>query len=465
VTRGPSPRRPITVIVPVYGDPESLERCVTSLLHAVAAPDQVLLVDDRGPDSDAIHRMLVRLTAGREDVRVERNDRNLGFVGTCNRAALELDASGNDVLLLNSDTTVPPGFLDELGAVLHSSADHGIVCPRSDNATIASLPHRLRDPGATRSPARTGVVHEALLPLLPRASVAPVAMGFCFLVRRELIDRFGFFDEAFAPGYGEENDFCLRMAREGFRSLIAHRVVVSHAGARSFENVRRLVLRESHERLLQRRHPGYRQAVREYLLRDADPVDVFADALVPVDPVPHLLLDLSGLSRRDLRTARTVVDQLGRSARDGRAHVTVAGTTPRGDAVFDLGVRWAVGSRRVTASDVRRLHADCLRWAVVGQPTDDLAADAETTIDPRMPDLAAQLLAAATVPVDIDRLRARWKRWGPAVAALPPERRPVTRQHWIRLAARHAPVLVVAAYRLRGLVRAQRASFSSRPVR
>lgn len=470
MTADASGRRPITVIVPVYGDPASLERCLTSLLQTVSAPDRVLLVDDRGPESDAIHGMLVRLTAGRDEFRVERNDRNLGFVGTCNRAALELDRSANDILLLNSDTVVAPGLLDELGSVLHEAPDHGIVCPRSDNATIASLPLRRRVPRSAPSEARTETVHRALGALLPRFSRAPVAMGFCFLVRRELIDRFGLFDEAFAPGYGEENDFCLRMAREGFRSLIAHRVVVFHHGARSFENARRLVLRESHERLLRRRHPGYPQAVREYLLRDADPVDVFADALVPEnsvpeDSVPRVLVDLTGLRRHHIRDARAVIDGLGALAEQGQVDVTVAVTSTPDAGIFDLGVRWAAGRGGTTADAIQRLHSGCLRWAVVGQSADDLAGDADTVLDPGLPDLPAHLLAAAGGPVDLDRLRARWARWGPSVAALPPPRRPLTRDRVIRFAARRAPALVLAAYRVRAIARRQRDSFSNRAVR
>ena len=289
--------RPITVVVPVFGDLPSLMRCVNALLATVnvddgAGADRVLLVNDCGPQADEIEAALLTAIEGREDFRYERNPRNLGFVGTCNRAALELSDPGSDLLLLNSDAEPTPGWLDELRAVLHESPQNGIVCPRSDNATIASLPFRRRHPGAPRTRERTLALHEALRAELPRSSVMPVAMGFCFLVRRELVDRFGLFDPAFAPGYGEENDFCLRMARKGFRSLIAHRALVYHAGARSFTAADRKRLRASHELLLMRRHPDYHDRVQRYLRQEADPVDVFADALIPADEVRRVIVDV-----------------------------------------------------------------------------------------------------------------------------------------------------------------------------
>ena len=42
------------------------------------------------------------------------------------------------------------------------------------------------------------------------------------LPRRELIQAIGIFDEErFGRGFGEENDYCLRAARAGFRAVIA----------------------------------------------------------------------------------------------------------------------------------------------------------------------------------------------------------------------------------------------------
>lgn len=455
----------ITVVVPLYGDPESLRRCLRSLVaHVDPSTDRVLLVNDSGPEADAIEAVVREQTAGETIVEYVRNPANLGFVGTCNRAALELDRSDRDVLLLNSDTETTPGFLDELSAVLHAAPDHGIVCARSNNATIASLPHRLRDPSSPRTPERTRAVHETLVAELPRFSESPVAMGFCFLVRRELIARYGLFDEAFAPGYGEENDFCLRMAAAGYRSLIAHRALVFHIGSRSFSRTRRAKLRAAHERLLVERHPFYPAAVQQYLTRVADPVDVFADALVPVDDRPRILIDPGD----GIGTPRPDVDVLLQAARDaadaGEAVVTIRDDDAPAEGLYDLGITWR---SHTDLEQAMRMSRDCLRWAVVGRDVapfwaervrdaarvavdddarlfaDDLelGADAGSTRE--------HLLAAARRPVDLNRLRARWSHY----ARLAAHREPTPSRphgHWLD---RHAPVLAGVARGIRRRMR------------
>jgi GT2 family glycosyltransferase len=196
-------RRPVTIVVPIYDDPEGVVACVESLIANVdLTRDKIILSNDVGPQADHIEALLLQLIGNHPSFSYNRNAENLGFVLNCNRAVLELDRSGNDVLLLNSDTVTTPGFVEELSAVLYSSPRHGVVTARSNNATIASLPDARRVANTRRPVVRSREVHAAVLPYLPRFTIAPVAMGFCFLVRRELIDAHGFFDETFSLADG-----------------------------------------------------------------------------------------------------------------------------------------------------------------------------------------------------------------------------------------------------------------------
>lgn len=285
--------RTTLVVVPVYGDLESLLRCVDGLVeHLDTDRHRVLLVNDCGPDADTIEAALLARTADRSAFRYERNDHNLGFVGTCNRAVLELDPGAPDeaVLLLNSDAVPTAGFLDAMLEVLAEDRT-GVVTARSDNATIASIPYRLTNRGAARTEARTREVWGAIAPLLPVSQVLPVAMGFCFLTRRELIAEHGLFDEAFAPGYGEENDYCLRIAAHGWLAKIANRALVLHAGGKSFSG-NRTALRAAHQRLLEGRYPFLPDAVAAYRRHGTTATERFADVLVPAGPTARLSVDL-----------------------------------------------------------------------------------------------------------------------------------------------------------------------------
>ena len=73
---------------------------------------------------------------GIESFRYERNKKNLGFVGTCNRAVLELEKTNNDIMLFNSDAMLVANTLEELKSVLVARKEVGAVSPRSNNATI-----------------------------------------------------------------------------------------------------------------------------------------------------------------------------------------------------------------------------------------------------------------------------------------------------------------------------------------
>lgn len=328
-TRGarlPSEAHPIdarvTVVVPVYGDLESLTACIRALF-TTTDPERhdVLLVNDCGPDVDEIERELLRLIDGRPNFRYARNDHNLGFVGTCNRAVLELDTSDNHVLLLNSDTEPRAGFIEEMVAVLAADDHHGVVCARSNNATIASIPYRLVGRDTPRTVQRTETVFAALSDSLPRWSVSPVAMGFCFLIRRSLIGEFGLFDEAFAPGYGEENDFCLRIDQAGFRSVIANRALVIHEGSKSFVGERRNALRDAHQKKLEARWPFYARATRAFMRFGITALERFADPFVAGADRVAVGIDIRGLSevlpdsdarQRTVAQVRALVLELGK---------------------------------------------------------------------------------------------------------------------------------------------------------
>ena len=41
-------------------------------------------------------------------------------------------------------------------------------------------------------------------------------VGYCMCIKKEVIDKIGYYNEIFSPGYGEDIDYCLRAKKEGF---------------------------------------------------------------------------------------------------------------------------------------------------------------------------------------------------------------------------------------------------------
>ncbi len=376
-------RFPTTIVVPLYGDLPSAEKCIASVLeHVDLTFHRLLVVNDVGPDADLMEARVKELLAGREGTRYERNPHNLGFVGTCNRAATELDTSDNDILLLNSDAAVFPGTVDEMSRVLHFSEKHGVATARSNYATIATIPNRTAT-GEHTTPERSREVFEALNQDLPRFNIVPVAHGFCFLVRRSLIRNYGFFDTAFAPGYGEENEFCLRVNARGFSSVMANRAYASHEGEKSFSSLKQEEIKAAHERLLIERYPFYPSALFHYDDSGIDTVDWFADFLVPADRDQTVLIDLHHMSLiydGSVRNALTFLEFLAASRESGALDGLKVTIVSSSEAIefFDLGrFGFTVRSNEqltelfdvgfaltpvTTGGQIQRLDRHCVRW-------------------------------------------------------------------------------------------------------
>lgn len=251
------------VVVPAYNAAAELERCLRTVRDTVPVGTEVLVIDDASPDplvTDLLGSWRDRAGPG---WRFVRNPENLGFVGTANRGMRE---SGGDVVLLNSDTEVTPGWLEGLARCLAADPAIATATPWTNNGEIVSLPDFCAVNPPPPDPARVAAaIAAAGRPDYPEL---PTAVGFCMAVSRRAIDRIGLFDaERFGRGYGEENDYSMRAREAGMRNVLCDDVYIVHLGGRSFGPLGLRPDQRSMQRLLAR-HPGYLQQVQEFIAAD-----------------------------------------------------------------------------------------------------------------------------------------------------------------------------------------------------
>jgi hypothetical protein len=87
-------------------------------------------------------------------------------------------------------------------------------------------------------------------------------------IRRECLDQLGLFDaQRFGRGYGEENDFCMRAAKAGWRHVLAADVFLYHEGSVSFSDERFELIKAATAALLAV-HPEYTSRVHEFIKAD-----------------------------------------------------------------------------------------------------------------------------------------------------------------------------------------------------
>jgi GT2 family glycosyltransferase/glycosyltransferase involved in cell wall biosynthesis len=251
------------VIVPVFAGLSETLACLTSVLDAAnPAMAELIVIDDASPDPDLKRALEALAAAGRITLLV--NAENRGFPASVNRGIAA--AGDRDVVLLNADAQVFGDWLSRLTRAARAAPDVATVSPVSNHGAMLAYPAGDEtDLGADGSAAL-----DALLARLNpgRALELPSGAGFCLYISRACLDEVGAFDEAaFGPGYGEENDFCLRASALGWRHLGALDVFVRHAGGVSFGPLKRL-LTERNQAVLAARHPAWRAAIEGFLTAD-----------------------------------------------------------------------------------------------------------------------------------------------------------------------------------------------------
>lgn len=185
---------------------DEVRACLASLeAHGGPHLSRVVLVDSGSGDGGADE-----LAEAFPAVKVVSLKQNLGFAHAANRGAAE---GGEPLLLmLNPDTEVLPGSLEELVQGLADDPQVAAAVPLLEGRG-GVLQHRWqlrRLPTVLRlASGRSGAPAFATPPDQPAAVAQPAAAAW--LVRRAVWDALGGFDESFAPAWWEDVDFCARL--------------------------------------------------------------------------------------------------------------------------------------------------------------------------------------------------------------------------------------------------------------
>ena len=229
------------VVVPVHNAPEFTERCLESVVATVGDHVNVFIVDDGSASetADVCERF-----ANDHHATVIRNDNGSGFGAAANRG-LDAARGHEHIVVLNSDTVVPRGWIERLQTHLLDAPTVGAIGPLSNDARHQSIPHA-SDSNADwahhqRNEPPNGLDLEAVNCFLAARSPdcdmvrVPVLNGFCLMLTRTALDLVGGFDtELFPRGYGEEVDWCFRAVDAGVELAVALDTYVYHAKSRSY---------------------------------------------------------------------------------------------------------------------------------------------------------------------------------------------------------------------------------------
>jgi hypothetical protein len=230
------PATKISAIVVSFNTRQMTLDCLRSL-HAdlAGSKSEIIVVDNASTDGSA--------AAIRQDfpsATVIENSDNRGF-GAANNQAMRL-AVGDFFLLLNSDAFPKPGAVAAMFRCMNDHPRVGVVGPKLLHADGSTQRSCFRFP----SPLRAWLENFWISRLVPsdwawgdwrhwphnQEREVDFVIGACMLVRRQVFEETGGFDENFFM-YAEETDWQKRIQQAGWRVLFTPAAQITHLGGGS----------------------------------------------------------------------------------------------------------------------------------------------------------------------------------------------------------------------------------------
>ncbi|MET0238120.1 MAG: glycosyltransferase family 2 protein [Kibdelosporangium sp.] len=254
----------LAVVIVTYNSADTLGSCLASLPDGLAGVHvtEIVVADNASKDDTCD----IAKNANDLPVRLVEIGRNAGYAAGVNAGVAALGPH-DAVLVINPDVRVRPGA----AAVLVQALDRprvGIVAPRLENPDGTLQPSLRRPPTVPRAWAealiggnragRWGTLGELITD--PRrysvAGPATWATGGVQLISAAAFQATGPWDESFLL-YGEETDFALRAARQGYATWYSPDSVFEHDGGESGTNPMLWALLTVNRVRIVRRHYGF----------------------------------------------------------------------------------------------------------------------------------------------------------------------------------------------------------------
>ncbi|MGB2953041.1 MAG: glycosyltransferase family 2 protein [Gaiellaceae bacterium] len=211
-------------IVVAHGAHPDLERCLETLAPQV---EELMLVANLPMETPALP----------PNARLLDNDRPRAFGANVNRGVEETEAEF--VVIANPDTEASPDAVSVLHEFAETRPRCGIAGPQLHYPDGSWQPSRRRFPTVTGTIVRRTPLRLLFPPferqrshyLLDERPTEPVQADWMLaaflLLRREMLDELGGFDERFRM-YGEDIDLCYRAAKAGWERWYVPQAVVTH---------------------------------------------------------------------------------------------------------------------------------------------------------------------------------------------------------------------------------------------
>ena len=214
----PSEKPEVSIIIPAYNKWRYTLNCLKSIAKNTDGDYEVVVIDDASTDETAEVLSTVK------DLNLVTNKQNMGFVESCNRGARA--SKGKYILFLNNDTMVTRGWLPPLLEVVRRE-DVGAVGSKLvyPDGTLQEAGGLIWNDGTGWNYGRGD---DPMEPEYSYIREVDYCSGASLIVKRELFEKVGGFDERFKPAYCEDTDLCFSLRKLGYKVMYQPMSVVVH---------------------------------------------------------------------------------------------------------------------------------------------------------------------------------------------------------------------------------------------
>jgi GT2 family glycosyltransferase len=215
----------VHIVILNWNQRDMTVNCLNSLEKLNYDSAEIVLVDNGSTDDslDVIKEKFPEIT-------LIKNRENLGVAGGRNvglRYALQEDA--DYILFLDNDTIVDKDFLIELVKVGEENEEVGII---TGKIYFYDEPNKIWSVGGYSSLLRSKYTLRGYQEIdtgqYDKTEQVDQVQGCCLMVKREVIDKIGLFDERFVRYFAEDVDLCIRTKKEGYKIYYAPRSKLWH---------------------------------------------------------------------------------------------------------------------------------------------------------------------------------------------------------------------------------------------
>jgi GT2 family glycosyltransferase len=212
----------VSIVLAAFNALEYTRTCLESIIKYTSVPYELILVNNGSSDGTKEHFETI------PGAHLIHNETNLGFSRGYNQGIKA--SSGKYVVLINNDCIVSSNWLENMLSCAASDPAIGLVGPRGNRI---NGPQRLERQFNSMSEFHR-FARDFNRPDPQRWFEVKNIVGFCLLVKREVVEEIGHFDESYGLGTHEDRDYALRARQAGFKLYCAGDVIVYHFSHRTF---------------------------------------------------------------------------------------------------------------------------------------------------------------------------------------------------------------------------------------